>query len=355
MNGALIGFGVIAMGHLAAYATDPFMDIVAIVDPSSTRREAAQAAGLRTYSSYEECLRTEQLDFIDICTPPTSHAEYMNRAMDDGLDVLCEKPVFLAGEPGFEDLINRIARTSGTVYPIHNYKFAPVVRRMLEISKDPSFGEVVSAHFRTTRIGHARGAEGWYPDWRRDTRHSAGGILRDHGPHSLYMAEMLTGALPRSVSCLAGTLGSTAYGGTEDTALVRIKCDRAVEVLLDLTWAAKERSTRYSLTGTGGSLSVENDRLTILGGGRAGTEDIPSDFDDPSHTSWFSRVLDDFRLTRASEARRELLVEEARRNALLIDAAYRSSANDGEWVDLPGLAPEDTPRPAPAAAGGERI
>ena len=48
-----------------------------MMDPSSTRQDAAKVLkpGLRAYGSMEELFGTEKLDFVDICTPPSSHAE----------------------------------------------------------------------------------------------------------------------------------------------------------------------------------------------------------------------------------------------------------------------------------------
>ena len=47
----------------------------------------------RWYESVGDLLSGETLDFVDICTPPGSHAALIKQALDAGLHVLCEKPL----------------------------------------------------------------------------------------------------------------------------------------------------------------------------------------------------------------------------------------------------------------------
>ena len=90
------------------------------------------------------------------------------------------------------------------------------------------------------------------PDWRRDQSYSAGGILRDHGPHAIYLLLSLLGQQPRDVSVVTGSLARSRPNGctTEDTALLRLRCDEGAECEVSLTWAAGHRSSRYLFAGT---------------------------------------------------------------------------------------------------------
>lgn len=335
MKGALVGFGVIAQGHLAAYHAVDGLDVTCVVNASPERLAVARVRGLDGFPDLDSCIAAHpDLEFLDICTPPASHAHFMMRALDRGLDLLCEKPVFLTTSDGFNTLWERVLRTPNTVYPVHNYRFAPVVRRMFDVVRDPDFGDVVEAHLRTIRVGHARGAPEWHPDWRRDPAVSAGGILRDHGPHSLYMLELMMGRPPTEISCVAGSLRPRP-DQTEDTVLMRLRYPGGATAAIDLTWAGTERSTRYVLVGSRGSVSVDDDQLRVTLAGRGWTETMVSDFNDPSHTAWYRDVLGDFLRARASPAYRSELLSQARRNGDAIAAGYESMARDGGWVTLP--------------------
>src|SRR5262245_15884236 len=129
--GALIGFGNIAeKGHWPAYAkalaSDPTpVEIVAVMDPSPERRAAAEALkpGVRTYASVEDLFRTEQFDFVDICTPPAAHAALALEALRRGAHVLCEKPLVLSAED-YVALNREAVARDRTVFPVHNWAYA---------------------------------------------------------------------------------------------------------------------------------------------------------------------------------------------------------------------------------------
>jgi predicted dehydrogenase len=101
LKGALIGFGFIAeKGHLPAYAAGG-LEIVAVADINAERRRAAAAAlpHARIYETHEELLsRENDLEFVDIATPPYAHARIALAAFERGLHVLCEKPMAMTIE-----------------------------------------------------------------------------------------------------------------------------------------------------------------------------------------------------------------------------------------------------------------
>src|SRR5579871_6402140 len=97
-RGAIVGFGNIAeKGHWPSYANSDVVDIVAVVDPSPERQQAAirLKADIHGYVSLEHLLENERLDFVDICTPPSTHVKLAQTCIQRGLHVLCEKPLSL--------------------------------------------------------------------------------------------------------------------------------------------------------------------------------------------------------------------------------------------------------------------
>jgi predicted dehydrogenase len=335
MQGAIIGFGAIAIGHMTGYSRLADASIVAVADVSQARREYAENTfGLRAYGDSAEMIAREQLDFIDICAPPNTHSEYSILGLAHGLHVLCEKPVFMPGQDGYSPLLDMVWTSGRVFYPCHVYKFAPILESMRQLITAPGFGRVLSANFRILRHGHAVGVPEWEPDWRRERQISGGGILRDHGPHTTYLAMNLTGGMPVSVSCLLGSLMTDRYPSTEDTAFVRIRCTDGIEVALTLSWACGFRDTGYSITGSGGTVMVHGDELSYTVAGDVVTTTIESGFDDPSHKEWFQAMLRDFVGIVASPARQAALIQEALVTSLVIDGAYASAEDGGRWVDI---------------------
>lgn len=184
------------------------------------------------------------------------------------------------------------------------------------------------------RSGHAVGVPEWNPHWRRNPAVSAGGILRDHGPHSIYLATHLTGQQPVAVSCLAGNLSRNEYTETEDTALLTVQCGDDVQFSLNLSWSAGHRNSYYSIVGTSGSVTVENDEVRYTTDGRAVRTALPSDFDDPSHASWFGAMFADFLAVISEPQRQRALIAETLMTSVVIDTAYESARHGGRWIEL---------------------
>ena len=93
---AIIGTGNIARAHLNALQENKeIFDLCAVFDVNAERAEAfRQLAGIpKSYTSFSELLESENLDIVQICTPPSFHADLSIQAMEAGAWVLCEKPL----------------------------------------------------------------------------------------------------------------------------------------------------------------------------------------------------------------------------------------------------------------------
>ena len=96
MRGAIVGLGNVAVhGHLPGWLERPDVEIVAVSDMRPAQRAvgAERLPDARWYDSAESLLADTRLDFVDICTPPSSHARLIRAALERGVHVLCEKPL----------------------------------------------------------------------------------------------------------------------------------------------------------------------------------------------------------------------------------------------------------------------
>ena len=234
------------------------------------------------------------------------------------------------------------ARRAGRVlYPGHSYRHAPVVRAVRSAVEGDRIGRVTMATIDTYRTGHARGVPEWQPDWRRDPRHSGGGILLDHGPHTSYLAFEWMGGHPSSVTAWTRAL----RGGVEDDAALVMTFPRGI-VRAHMTWNAAFRRVIYTLHGERGAVRVEDDEVEILVRTVAGdvSEKVarPSDWKDAERTGRGSRgVLCAGSRGRPRRGRRAW----ARRRATpwpgmrTIEAALRSARRGGPAPVQPLEAP----------------
>lgn len=336
LRGVLVGFGRMGEARLAAYERSSAASLVAIVDPTPQRRAAARAVAPRlpVYSTMDEVGSGLCPDFIDICSPPRWHADNIVNGLEMGCHVMCEKPLVDAVAE-YDRVLAAVESAPGVLFPCHNYKFSPVIRHMFRIVAGAGFGGVASGHFSTLRTGHAMGAPDWRPDWRRERAVAGGGILLDHGTHSVYLATHLTNLEPESVSCVTSSRRGSAFATTEDTAMLAMQLPNGVRFTIELTWAAESRRTSFSIVGGSEAVHVIDDRLVHVASSQTTERDVSSGMDDPAHRGWFHDMFDDFRALVQDPSRQHELLLEAYRTALVIECAYESARRGGEPVSVP--------------------
>lgn len=96
MKVALIGAGNIANSHLQAYRNIEDAEVYAICDINEKRlNETADEFGIaRRYTDVDSMLDAlPELDAADVCVWNVNHAECTIKALNAGLDTICEKPL----------------------------------------------------------------------------------------------------------------------------------------------------------------------------------------------------------------------------------------------------------------------
>jgi predicted dehydrogenase len=324
-RGAIVGFGFISgKGHFPAFQRRDDVEIVAFADLSPARLDAARALApnARFYSTWQELLEKERLDFIDISTPPHVHAEIALAALARGVHVLCEKPLTTSVAQALA-LVEGARKHRRVVFPAHNYKHAPVVKFAQQVIAEGRIGTVRAVTLETFRTTHAKGVKEWNTDWRRDKKLSGGGIAMDHGSHSFYLTFAWLGSLPTSVT--AKTLTLDRQWDTEDNLNCVLTFPTGFAHTF-LTWTAGVRKVIYSLQGTKGALVIADDEWELTENGKTGRGVIESDWMDASHTKWFNSLFDQF---KAAVKNGDFVNDELREAVgcvQIIETCYRSNA-----------------------------
>ena len=297
MRAALVGFGKIAEStHLPALTQAGF-ELVAVAEPAAEQRRAAAqcAPQAHLYNDLDALLEAEQLDCVDICTPPHLHTACATAALRKGLHVVCEKPVALTrAEAG---RIAAAARASGrVVMPCHQYRYNPVWVRVKEWLAAGAIGPWHLAEFSVYRVaadpGREAGGDG--TPWRGTSAAGRGGVLLDHGTHLVYELLDVAGP-PQAVRAWTGRLRHGAYD-VEDTAqLVFEYPDRMATMFL--TWAARRRETEIRFSGERGSITWSGGILTLERNGQTQSFDHTAELDKASYAKWFAELFHDFATT----------------------------------------------------------
>jgi predicted dehydrogenase len=288
LRGAIIGFGAVAAnGHLPAYLKSREAKIVAVVDRTETRRKAAEELlpGIATFGTIEELAGAAAIDFVDICTPPAFHGEPMFDALARGWNVLCEKPLLLV--PGDLEKVRTAARESGrAVVPVHNWKYAPIIRRATEALHSGAIGTLREIEIETLRIDDCAAMDPAHPNWRRDPAVAGGGVVMDHGWHAIYLARHWFGEDPVDVEAV---LHRPTPGAIEEEATLTLHFPNG-RAKIFLTWRAELRRNTMRLRGEHGEIAINDDTLKI------GDQEIRFESAlsaGSHHADWFAAMLPD--------------------------------------------------------------
>ena len=139
MNIALVGCGRVSEIHMAAYKNIPEARVVAVSDINADRARAfAQKFGIKEIcNGYDEILDLKNLDYVDICTPTSTHATIACEAAKSGHNILLEKPM-ARNTSDCDKIINEVNKNRVKLCLCHNQLFIPElvqVKSMVDAGK----------------------------------------------------------------------------------------------------------------------------------------------------------------------------------------------------------------------------
>jgi predicted dehydrogenase len=145
LKGGIIGCGFFAERHLEAWRRMPEVDIVAAVDP---RLDRAEQFARNAYSSAEEMLDRERLDFVDIVARSEQHLPLVRLAVETRVPVLCQKPIAPDWATSLEMV--ELAEAAGVRLMIHeNWRWQPWYRVAHKMIGCGEIGSAIGYGFRS--------------------------------------------------------------------------------------------------------------------------------------------------------------------------------------------------------------
>ena len=334
LRGAILGLGNVAVhGHLPGWLARPDVRIEAVADLDLEHQAVATRLlpGARWYGTAEELLAREGLDFVDISTPPSSHAGLIRAALDRGCHVLCEKPLVPSSEV-LADLAHVAAARGRVLHTVHNWHHAPIVERTGRLIAAGAVGPVDTVAWETLRLRPAAAGAGRAGNWRVDPAIAGGGVLTDHGWHVFYVLRRWIGEDPVTVGATLEQRRHRQWA-VEDTARIRLTFPATRADIL-LTWAADERRTRAEVRGRDGVLRLDDEELVLSRDGAEERWSCPPGLSDGSHhPEWFHAVVGEF-LGAVAGGRSHANLPEASLCVLLETLARESSRRGGSSLPV---------------------
>jgi predicted dehydrogenase len=194
----VVGYGMMGRAHAYAYTAAPVMRplpvrprlvVISGRDEGKVARAAA-AYGFESWTAdWRELVQRRDLDIVDICTPPGTHAEIAEAAAATGKAVICEKPLAVSYAQAFSAMES--ARRANVLNAVgFNYRRLPAVSLMKRMVDEGAVGKVrlwrgvwLSDEFVDPTIPY---------DWRFD-RAVGGSTIADLGSHLIDMAMWMVG------------------------------------------------------------------------------------------------------------------------------------------------------------------
>lgn len=208
----LIGIGFMGRGHLDNYIRlekEGYpVKLTAICDIDSDKFQGKFIPGnidvgnsqyefskYHLYTDMDEMLEKEDLDYVDMPLPTYLHAQAAVKALEKGLNVLCEKPMALSSEDCGK-MIDASKRSGKKLMIAHCLRFWPQYEYLKECVESGKYGKVISGYF-------FRG--GSTPKWSYGNwllkKELSGGCLFDQHVHDIDTINWLFGK-PNSVSTI---------------------------------------------------------------------------------------------------------------------------------------------------------
>ncbi len=263
------------------------------------------------FSSYEDAIRSSDIDVILIATPPAYHLELAREALEAGKHVLVEKPPFLKSTDF--DVIEKIRKANDCqLMVIENYHYKPLAKRLRQILQNKEIGDVLFVHVNALKFQKTG-------DWRDDPKLSGYGALFEGGIH--WMNFM--GNIGLTIQSIHG-FQPAIKNGNEKSMMVGFNYEEGAVGALYYSWAVRSlfKGLRISrIFGREGSITLESNGIFILVRGRRKRLIFPGIKDITGYRAMFI----DFFQALHSGSEPDYNLELAKKDLEHIEAAYKST------------------------------
>jgi predicted dehydrogenase len=334
---AVVGCGI-GKEHAAAYHRLPErFELLAIcdLDAAKARELAAAYAVPRVVTDLAALCAMDDLDVIDICTPPHLHFDQIQQVLAAGKHAICEKPL-VSSVAEVDQLIAAEAGAGRRVMPIFQYRFGHGLQKLKLLIEQGLAGQ---AYLATVEVAWRRRAEYYAVPWRGTWRTERGGALLGHAIHA---TDMLTYILGPVKSVFARTATRVNAIEVEDCAAVSFEMANGALATLGVTLGSSAEITRHRFSFSGFSAESNTRPYTSSGDPWTFTGDTPDSAARIeaalAHFTPLPEVFDGqfyrFYTALCQGAELPVTLADARTSLELITAMY-ASARAGQPVALP--------------------
>ncbi len=319
---ALIGCGRISQTYLQAMATITECRLKCVAD---IRQQATQSVAgqyeCKAYADYHQVLDSNHIDTAVICTPPNTHVEIATFFIENGVHVLCEKPLALNSKKA-EAMVKKAERKGCLLMMASKFRYVNDIIKAKGIVESGILGDVIL--FENVFCSKVDMRD----RWNSKKEIAGGGVLIDNGSHSVDIARFLHGPI---VKVQAEEGKKVQKLQVEDTSRLYFRTQSDILGAVDLSWSIhKEQESYIDLYGTEGVLSIgwkcsryrQSEKLDWVRFG-SGYDKI----------SAFARQIHNFIGTIKGREMPLIDAKDGLESVRVIEAAYKS-ASMNKWVEV---------------------
>lgn len=288
---AVIGAGFWATYQLGAWSEVEGAKCVAVCDVDADKAaELARKYGVTgVYRDPNEMLSQEQLDYVDIITPPATHKPMVELAAQHHVHAICQKP--LAESLQDAEQMVRACEDAGTQLLVHeNFRWQTSLRALQATIQSGQIGDPFRA-----RVSFCNS----FPIFENQPllAQLEQFLLTDIGVHVLDVARFLFGEA-ESLYCLTQRVNPNIRG--EDVVTVMLKMRNGATVVNDMSYASRTKDEAFPQTfacveGSLGSAELDKDywlHVTTVDGTES-VQHVPPSYAwaDPAYDSAHSSMV----------------------------------------------------------------
>jgi predicted dehydrogenase len=193
---AVVGCGIGRSHIVEGYLPHPDkFRVIALCDLNEERLNAlGDEFGVeRRVTDFNDLLSMDDLDIIDVCTPPGVHHSQLMAGLRAGKHVVCEKPL-VGSLAQVDEVIAQEKISKGMLMPIFQYRFGDGIAQAKAIIDAGIAGK---PYVGTVETFWKRSADYYALPWRGKWATELGGVLMGHAIHPHDMFCYLMGPVKR--------------------------------------------------------------------------------------------------------------------------------------------------------------
>ena len=207
---AIVGTGNIANAHVQAYLQFPerchIAYLVDIVPEKARRMREKYGLDAEVMDDHQALLPLQDIDLVDVCTPPYVHAQISINCLRSGKNVVCEKPMAASLEE-CDQMLRARDESGKRLSIIAQNRFRQPIRNLKALLDSGLAGPVRCAQVDSFWWrGHCYYDLWWRGTWEKE----GGGCTLNHAVHHIDMLLWMMGLPQRVTSVLANTAHDNA-------------------------------------------------------------------------------------------------------------------------------------------------